>query len=176
LDNNDRGELVGNYQVEVGGALRGFLRDRRGRYTTIQVPGSLQTQAAGINNRGQVVGDYQDAAGRFHGYLWTRGRFTTIDGPAGTGVSLTNLNDRGQIIGLYAPTGDSTRLDGFVLSRGRYTTFDPDDNALTLPLGINDRGQVVGVYINPDAAPTLQPTRTPPRGRRCAPSGTRKAR
>jgi probable HAF family extracellular repeat protein len=105
LDGNDRGGLVGNYQVEVGGALRGFLRDRRGRYTTIQVPGSLQTQAAGINNRGQVVGDYQDAAGRFHGYLWTRGRFTTIDGPAGTGASLTNLNDRGQIIGLYAPPG-----------------------------------------------------------------------
>jgi hypothetical protein len=63
-----------------------------------------------------------------------------------------------------------------VLSRGRYTTFDPDDNALTLPLGINDRGQVVGVYINPDAAPTLQPTGTPPRGRRGAPSGTRRAR
>ena len=85
LGNNDRGELVGNYQVEVGGAIRGFLRDRRGRFRTIPVPGAVSTQAYGINNHGQVVGDYQDAAGSFHGYLWTGGRFTTIDGRRAAG-------------------------------------------------------------------------------------------
>lgn len=144
LDLNDRGQIVGNYQVELGGALRGFLRDARGRYTAIEVPGSVQTQAIGINDHGQIVGDYIDAAGGFHGYLWTRGRFVTIDGPVGTGATLTNLDNRGQIIGVYAPTGDPMRLDGFVLRGGRYTTFDLDDTALTFPLAINDRGQIAG--------------------------------
>ena len=64
---------------------RGFLRNERGRFTTIHVPGAVQTQAFGINNRGQVVGEYLDADGRFHGYLWEKGRFTTIDGPDGAG-------------------------------------------------------------------------------------------
>jgi hypothetical protein len=32
-------------------------------------------------------------------------------------------------------------------------------------MGRNDHGQIVGVYINPDAAPTPQPTGTPPTAR-----------
>jgi hypothetical protein len=62
-DLNDRGQVVGIYSTTspnpaAAGDARGFLRDARGRYTTIQVPGATQTQARGINNLGQVVGDY----------------------------------------------------------------------------------------------------------------------
>ena len=35
----------------------------------IHVAGALITQAFGINERGQVVGEYKDAGGRFHGFL-----------------------------------------------------------------------------------------------------------
>ena len=40
-----------------------FLRDKRGVFTTIDVPGAEQTGAVGINNRGQIVGAYIDAGG-----------------------------------------------------------------------------------------------------------------
>jgi len=59
---NDRGEFVGAY-FDAGGPTLGFLRDRRGVFTTIEVPGAEQTGAAGINNRGQIVGGYIDAGG-----------------------------------------------------------------------------------------------------------------
>ena len=75
----------------------------------------------GINDRGQVVGEYLDATGRYHGYVWERGRFTTIDVPGTAGTSALDINNRGQVTGL---TGDLTAPDGFLLDRGRVTTFD----------------------------------------------------
>jgi hypothetical protein len=104
----------------------------------------VQTQAFGINNRGQIVGDYQEAGGRIYGYRWDKGRFTTIDGPDGTGATATDINDRGEIIGVYADPGDPGTIDGFLLSKGGDTTFDAPDAPNTLPYGINNRGQIVG--------------------------------
>jgi hypothetical protein len=43
----------------------------------------------------QVVGDYQDANGRFHGYVWERGRFRTIDVAGQPGpTTATGINNR----------------------------------------------------------------------------------
>ena len=76
----------------------------------------MQTQAFGINNRRQVVGEYLDAFGTFHGFLWEKGRFTTIDGPDGAVANATNINDKGEIVGIYIdPTAPGTLdLNGFV--------------------------------------------------------------
>jgi probable HAF family extracellular repeat protein len=84
---------VGEY-VDDPLISRGFLRDKHGRFTRLDVPRARSSQAIGINDRGQVVGEYKDAAGKFHGYLWDKGRFTTFAAP---GVPLTfpfGLNDR----------------------------------------------------------------------------------
>jgi hypothetical protein len=37
---------------------RGFLRDARGRITTIRVPGARSTSAAKLNDRGQINGSF----------------------------------------------------------------------------------------------------------------------
>jgi uncharacterized membrane protein len=89
-----------------------------------------------------VVGQYQDANGRYHGYVWERGRFTTIDAPGAVATTLFDINDRGQIVGLRLEADETFR--GFVLERGRYTTFAPPGAVLTLPFDINNRGQIVG--------------------------------
>lgn len=77
----------GNSPVEDGFVLRG------GVLTTLDAPGSAGvTHAYGINNAGDAVGDYVDAAGRTHGFLLHDGRYTTLDGP---GMSTqTVLSDR----------------------------------------------------------------------------------
>jgi hypothetical protein len=119
---NNRGQIV-----------RGFLRDRRGRFARIDFPGAAGTQPNDLNDRGQVVGEYQDASGSFHGYLWDRGWFTTLDGPDGTGASATDINDRGQIICAYASPTDPGTNAGFLLSKGVYTTIDAPDAPLPSP-------------------------------------------
>jgi probable HAF family extracellular repeat protein len=161
-DINDRGQIVGTYSedtpiVNNSARPRAYLLDRfgRGKFTRIDFPGARVTVAAGVNNRGQVVGGYLDAQGTPHGYRWDKGRFTTIDVPGSSGTMVGDLNDRGEIVGVYSddpndPTG-TTEAHGFLLSRGDFTTFDAPGVAFTQPSKINNRGQIVGSTLS-DAA------------------------
>jgi uncharacterized membrane protein len=111
-DLNDRDEIVGAYG-DAEGKAHGF-RLRKGVFTTIDPPGAvdvpgspgspgfLATVPFGINNRGQVVGQYADAQG-LHAYLLDKGVYMTIDPPGGD-TTATDINDRGQIV-IPAPRG-----------------------------------------------------------------------
>ena len=130
----------------------GFVLDR-GRYTSIQVPGATgESLAGGINNRGQIVGQYRDARGE-HGYLsHAQGKLTTIDIPGALATAPVKINDRGQIVGIYSRNATNTKdpdatVHGFVLHRGKVTTIDYPGAASTQAAGINNRGEVVGDYF-----------------------------
>ena len=64
-----------------------FLRDKRGVFTTIDVPGAEQTGAVEINNRGQIVGAYIDAGGTDPVFL--RGKGVTKINASGADDNLT---------------------------------------------------------------------------------------
>ncbi|MBO0684928.1 MAG: hypothetical protein J2P45_17395, partial [Candidatus Dormibacteraeota bacterium] len=103
---NDQGQIVGTYSVQPSppgspgtfGPQIGFLRDARGKFTTLRFPGSIYTEAHDINNLGQVVGEWGDTAGGIHGFRWDKGRFTSIDVPGSALATATGINDRGQIV------------------------------------------------------------------------------
>src|SRR5690242_16246364 len=80
---NQHGEITGFCGTRVGSAIKlhGFFRDRKGKYTLLDFPGGTLTEATGINDDGQVVGDYRDSSGKFHGFFWDAGLFLTIDVP-----------------------------------------------------------------------------------------------
>jgi uncharacterized membrane protein len=126
----------------------------RGRARTVAVPGATRTIAAGINDRGEVVGKYQNADGRDHGFLRDRwGRYRRIDVPGAGGTEAYKLNDRGQLVGTYNPQGPSAGdpgSKGFLLDRGRFTTIHMPGAVYTQALGINDAGVVVGEYLDSD--------------------------
>src|SRR5687768_8629802 len=70
-------------------------------FTTIDVPGSIETIAIDRNEKDEIVGWYKTADAKFHGFLLNGGSFTTIDYP---GASLTiagGINSKGQIVGFY---------------------------------------------------------------------------
>jgi hypothetical protein len=70
-----------------------------GRYTRLDVPGVRATAAADINNRGQIVGDVKDAAGRVRGFLRTRDTYSLVDGPGDRTDSIAvHTYDRGDIL------------------------------------------------------------------------------
>lgn len=52
-----------------GTASHGFVTDGA-TFTTLDVPGAYSTVAYEINDRGQIVGYFEDATGR-HGFLAT---------------------------------------------------------------------------------------------------------
>lgn len=122
-------------------------------FTTIEVPlpGATRTGARGINNAGQIVGEYYDNY-TWHGYLRSSsGSFTTIDVPlAGvTGTLAYGINDAGQIVGTcWGASG----YHGFLWSdSGDFTAIRVPDAALTEGFGINDAGQIVGLYVAKDS-------------------------
>jgi len=113
-------------------------------FTTVDAPGAANgTSASGINDRGQIVGSYSDAAGKNHSFLLDDGTFTTIDFPGAVCTQAIGINDRGQIVGGYAEKSCNPFAGmvphGFLLGDGTFTTID-----VTRARGINNRGQIVG--------------------------------
>lgn len=80
---NPSGVIAGTYSVFVPSFTEhGFLRERNGTVTTIDVPGSTFTEVLAINPAGTITGDFSNTTVAFHGFLRTRdGTFITTDFP-----------------------------------------------------------------------------------------------
>ena len=114
-------------------------------YTTLNEPSATggSTDAEGLNDAGQIVGNYSDGSG-YHGFVYSGGTYTTLDDPLATvGTNAFSINDAGQIVGLY--TVGSVQ-HGYLYSGGTYTTLDVPSADFTEALGINDAGQIVGIF------------------------------
>jgi uncharacterized membrane protein len=121
------------------------------RFTAIDFPGTSGVTAAfGINDRGDIVGNY--GPGDAHGFLLSKGKFTTIDFPGASATAARGINSEGDIVGLYCLQGlvptlcNGTGLHGFLLSKGAFTTIDVPGAAYTTADGINPEGDIVGDY------------------------------
>jgi uncharacterized membrane protein len=73
----------------------------KGVFTTIDVPGAELTVCQGINNAGQIAGQYVDAAGDALGFVLSKGVFTTVDVPGSSATAVFSINAQGQIAGSY---------------------------------------------------------------------------
>lgn len=150
---NNRGVIVGEYIAPDRES--GFVRDRRGRITRIDLPGAAGTQVDKINDRGQIVGNDSMVSAFLpgdgsRGYVLERGKVTRIDVPEARLTVPHGINDRGQVVGEYT---DANGMDhGFLWTRGRVTTFAVADATFTKPNAINDRGEIVGIYGGTDGA------------------------
>jgi len=66
---NDNKQIVGWAATQSG--VVGFALTL-GKYIALMYPSSIETQAFGIDNNGNVVGTYEDSSSKFHGFLRTR--------------------------------------------------------------------------------------------------------
>jgi hypothetical protein len=100
--------------VEAPRAPRhGFLLDVDGSYATLDVPGSIDTFAYGINDASQIVGYYQDRGGAYRGFLRdVDGSYTTLDVPGLNQTIVLGINDASLIVGTYIDAGG--RSHGFL--------------------------------------------------------------
>jgi uncharacterized membrane protein len=129
-------------------------------FTSIDVPfqapvqGRITSTAAfGINDAGQIVGDY--AAGGpppnvfFGGFLYSAGVFSAISVPfpGATATRALGINAAGQIVGDYNPM---TSSHGFLDNGGIFSSINvPFARATgTSADGINAAGQIVGAYFD----------------------------
>ena len=115
---NDAGQVVGLY-VDSSGKEHGFLLSE-GRYSTIDYPGAVATEALAVNNwpLPAIAGDYTDAAGKVHGFVEIGGRFLPVNAAFAADLSVTGINDLGEMTGNYDVESGSAQVFGFHGPRG----------------------------------------------------------
>src|SRR5271169_5904638 len=80
---------LSNAPVQAGSASFNF--------ETINFPGATVTRALGLNNLGDIVGDYIDISNVRHGYLLHQGNFTSFDVPGSIQTKGIDINNFGVI-------------------------------------------------------------------------------
>jgi probable HAF family extracellular repeat protein len=143
---NDLGQMVGWYQ-DTGNALHGLVVSN-GIYNIFEEPlaGVGRTVAAGINNKGLLVGTFY-ADRSYDGYIKYGNNLTVLQAPnADNYTSALGINDSGAVVGYYV----SNNVDyGFEYVNGVYTTLTfPSANSGTVATGISNDGTIVGYYYD----------------------------
>jgi probable HAF family extracellular repeat protein len=113
-------------------------------FTTIDVPGAMNTNILGINNVGQMVGYYAETTnGPPTGFLLSDGNFTFFNYPGGDSTLAFGINDSGLICGT-AYIGQNTGAVGFKYRGTTFHTIRVHNKRYTIVNGINNFGAVVG--------------------------------
>ncbi len=113
-------------------------------FITIKIPGSTGANAFNINDGRLVTGDYLDASGNWHGFLWLDGSVHTLDEPGALDSLPSAASNQGVVIGIF---GNSTTGSAatYSLASGVWTTLpDVPGVANNYGTGINDLGVAVG--------------------------------
>lgn len=140
---NPSGAIAGTYSVSVPSFTEhGFLRERNGTLTTIDVPGSTFTEVLAINPAGTLTGDFNTTTVLFHGFLRASdGTFITTNFP---GIPVC-INPAGTTAGNYVDASNVTH--GFVrAANGTLTTFDIPGSQYLQVYAINPAGTLTGYY------------------------------
>jgi probable HAF family extracellular repeat protein len=142
---NSSGVIVGGYDDLLTAKTHAFV-DNAGSVTTLDFPGATVTLGADINDAGDSVGVWDDAAGNEHGYSYIGGAFAAIDFPLATRTEAIGINALGVIVGDW--TDAASKTHGYIFSKGQFTPLDFPGASSTIAFGVNDAGAVAGYYTD----------------------------
>jgi len=140
--------IVGEYGPEL---IAGFSLQVEGKngmtyaFDPVAYPKSTNQGAFGVNDLGQIVGEYATASAT-NGYLYSKGKFTSIVVPFSGAVATEafDLNNAGDIVGPFEYS--SGVWQGFLLSGGVYTLLAYPGSNYTIAEALNNNGDIVGYY------------------------------
>ena len=109
-------------------------------------PGSapLSTEVNGINNSGEIVGNYHPVGGGWQGFSYSGGVFSSVNAFGGSYNIPYGVSNNGEIVGTV---GDFTAVQGYLYSGGVFTAIDaaPYPANDTIANGVNSSGAIVGI-------------------------------
>lgn len=117
-------------------------------YSFIGYLGASATFLYGINNSGEIAGQYVDAAGLYHGFVDINGSTTNID-CVNLNAAQTlpwGINNAGEVVGSYIDQRGGTH--GFLYQAGFCTNLDYSQAVSTTAVGINDDDQISGYFTD----------------------------
>jgi uncharacterized membrane protein len=133
---------VGEYFKD--GLFHAFRLNAAG-FTTLLVPGAINSNAHGINAIGKIVGAYDyDLTFNQHGFIFFNGVYDFFDVHGAVATYPRGINDTGLIVGDFKD--NNSKRHGFILENDNYMIIDVPGATQTRIHGINDTGQFVGDY------------------------------
>jgi probable HAF family extracellular repeat protein len=140
---NNLGQMVGMFTTLT--ATSGFFYERGTFSPPLTYPGAGNlTVANGMNDRGEIVGVYQDAVPGEHSFLYKAGNYQALVYSGATETGAQDINNSGQVVGDFP---DATGTHGFVYLENVGVFTPPLDNPPSTVIalrGINNGGQIVG--------------------------------
>jgi uncharacterized membrane protein len=115
------------------------------KYTTLKLPGALNSAANGINDQGAIVGVFNTELTQARGFLLFKGKFTPFNFPGAVNTTASDINNHSQIVGAYVTPFSGAH--GFVVHNGVFHSIDapqPPGDTQTQANGINNFGVIVG--------------------------------
>jgi probable HAF family extracellular repeat protein len=149
---NNHGDIAGSYRIP--GSPRQAMLLKKGKFIPLAppAPDASFSEATSINDRGDVTGQWGDANGFFHGFLFSDGVLTILDVPGATDTYALGVNDSGLVAGywdLLDPNGNTLAVYGFTWKDGGFI-----DTQINFPgaagsglFGVNARGDLSGVWV-----------------------------
>ena len=136
----------------------GFAAIQRGfDFRTVEVPAAKRTIASGIDDRGQIVGAYDDSGGT-HGFVLRDDRFATIDFPGAVFTVALGIGAHGEIVGAYRMPGEpNLNFHGFLrASDGRFDRVDSPPHKNTIAQRILPNGTILGCRHDDDFGASMK--------------------
>ncbi|KGM41434.1 hypothetical protein JY96_18910 [Aquabacterium sp. NJ1] len=123
--------------------------------TDLGTLGGAQSDARGINQAGQIVGQAQDANGNWRAVAWNGGQPTELVTPNASSSSKANaVNNVGQIVGYEERPSQPYVAHPVIWDQGVASSLDESvgriDSYLPRAYGLNDLGQIVGSVKAPN--------------------------
>jgi hypothetical protein len=160
---NDHDQIAGYFGSGAQGhPNKGYLLllSRRGsQYVSENVPGAVQTQVTGLNNRGVTVGFWsgQNTASQMNAnvgfYTWA-GRFHSVAFPSRASSSppvnqLLGVSDADVAVGFWTDSRGNAHGYTYSLIQHRFRAVTVPGAVSVTAAGINDAGVVAGFYTGP---------------------------
>jgi len=148
---NDYGTVVGACTALTDTPVSpeyGMTYYKNGGYANYEAPGPKMTWFNAINNKGTVVGTYQDwgcdvSTCNRRGFQFINGLMSTLEFPGAAATYAVGVNNLGEIVGYYQDSARNTH--GYTWKpNNTYQEFTTISGGILA--GINDSGDLVGSY------------------------------
>ena len=122
-------------------------------FTTVNVPGSVQTEVTGVDNAGDLVGWFVAKNGANLGFIKRRGVFTTIAAPGGKGAKhpvtrLLGIDNKGFAVGFFNDAKGVPHAFEIQINTRRFINLVlPVKTDGVVATSVDDRGDIGGFFI-----------------------------
>jgi hypothetical protein len=160
---NKKSTFTGSYE-DVSGDIFGYTGKNAQYKKGITLPGitTIAVAGRGIDDKGDIVGWYEDSGGIQHGFLLSGKKATTIDDVNGT-TNLEGINNNGEISGLYTDTSGNRHGFTYDIKKKKFTELTVPNSTYVEVWGLNDNGVVAidgenssGVFVGYLFCPTAK--------------------